>query len=79
MRDIGVSLDMSYEDQGLTEIAQSRPFDLLVFPFWSSFSHGPKRLTFYFWVLWASESLKLPPPLPIAALRASGSMPGVGG
>ena len=36
-------------------VAQSRPFNLLVFPFWSSFSHGPKRLTFYFWVLWASE------------------------
>ena len=33
----------------------NRPFHLLVFPFWSSFSHGPKRLTFYFWVLWASE------------------------
>ena len=40
-------------------VAQSRPFDLLVFPFWSSFSHGPKRLTFYFWVLWASEILFL--------------------
>ena len=28
----------------------------LVCPFWSSFSHGPKRLTLYFWVLWASEN-----------------------
>ena len=24
----------------------NRPFDLLAFPFWSIFSHGPKRLTF---------------------------------
>ena len=38
-------------------VAQSRPFDLLVFPFWSSLSHGPKRLAFYFWVLWASEQI----------------------
>ena len=36
-------------------LAQSQPFDLLVSPFWSIFSHGPKRLTFYFWVLWATE------------------------
>ena len=36
-------------------VAQSRPFNLLVFQFWSIFSHGPKRLTFYFWVLWANE------------------------
>ena len=36
-------------------VAQSQPFDLLVSPFWSSFSRGPRRLTFYFWVLWASE------------------------
>ena len=36
-------------------VAQSRPFDLLIFPFLSSFSHGPKRLPFYSWVLWASE------------------------
>ena len=27
-------------------VVQSRPFDLLVFPFWSIFSHGHKRLTF---------------------------------
>ena len=27
-------------------VLQSRPFDLLVFPFWSIFRHGPKRLTF---------------------------------
>ena len=38
-----------------TSLAQSRPFDPLVFPFWSIFSKGPKRLTFYFQVLWASE------------------------
>ena len=37
-------------------LAQSQPFDLLVSPFWSIFSHGPKRLTFYFWVLWATET-----------------------
>ena len=35
-------------------VAQSRPFNLLVFSFWSIFSHGPKRLTFYFQVLWAT-------------------------
>ena len=34
----------------------NRPFDLLVFPFWSIFSEGPKRLTLYFQVFWASES-----------------------
>ena len=39
----------------LSSAAQSRPFDLLVSPFWSSCSHGSKRLTFYSWVLWASE------------------------
>ena len=32
------------------------PFDRLVFPFWSIFSKGPKRLTFYFQVFWASET-----------------------
>ena len=42
----------------ILSVAQSRPFDLLVFPFWSSLSHGPKRLAFYFWVLWASEFLE---------------------
>ena len=36
-------------------VAQSRPFNLLVFHFWSIFSKGPKRLTFCFWVLWANE------------------------
>ena len=41
--------------------AQSRPFNLLVFSFWSIFSHGPKRLTFYFQVLWAIET-KAPGP-----------------
>ena len=39
----------------LGSVVQSQPFDLLVFPVWSSFSHGPERLTFYFSVLWASE------------------------
>ena len=34
----------------------NRPFDLLASPSWSSFSHDPKRLTLYFWVLWASEN-----------------------
>ena len=28
-------------------VVQSRPFHLLVFPCWSIFSRGPKRLTFY--------------------------------
>ena len=34
----------------------NRPFNFMVFKFWSIFSKGPKRLTFYFWVLWATES-----------------------
>ena len=33
----------------------NRPFNLLVFQFWSFFSKGPKRLTLYFWVVWATE------------------------
>ena len=36
-------------------LAQSRPFDLLASHVWSIFSKGPKGLTFYFWVLWATE------------------------
>ena len=37
-------------------LAQSRPFDLLVFQFWVPiFSKGPKRLTLYFLVFWAGE------------------------
>ena len=39
-------------------VVQRRPFDLLVSLFWSTLSRGPKRLTFYFQVLWASESLE---------------------
>ena len=39
-------------------VVQRRPFELLVFPFWSTFSRGLKRLTFYFQVLWASELLQ---------------------
>ena len=34
----------------------------MVFPFWSIFSRGPKRLTFYLQVLWASESKLRPAP-----------------
>ena len=41
-------------------VVQRRPFDLLVFPFWSTFSRGLKRLTFYFQVLWASEFWSVP-------------------
>ena len=37
-------------------LAQSRPFDLLVFQSWSIVSKGPKRFTFYFQVFWASET-----------------------
>ena len=33
----------------------NRRFYLLVFPFWFIFGHGPKRLSFQFWVLWAIE------------------------
>ena len=40
-------------------VAQSRPFDLLVSPFWSIFSGGVQRLTLYFWVL-ASEKGYVP-------------------
>ena len=36
-------------------VVQSRPFDLLVFPFWGILSKGPKRLTFCFQALWATE------------------------
>ena len=42
-------------DDNCHSVAQSRPFDLLVFPFWTIFRGAAKRLTFYFWVLWASE------------------------
>ena len=38
-----------------SSLGQSRPFDILVVPFWSMFSKGAKRLAFYFWVLWATE------------------------
>ena len=41
-------------------LAQRRPFDLLVFPFLSIFSKGPKRLTLYFQVFWASENALAP-------------------
>ena len=34
----------------------NRPFKLLVSLSWAIFSTGPKRLTFYFQVLWASEA-----------------------
>ena len=37
-------------------VVRFRPFDLAVFHVWSIFSHGPKRLTFWFQVLWAIES-----------------------
>ena len=40
--------------------AQSRPFNLLVFQCWSICSKGPKGLTFYSWVLWATESGQFP-------------------
>ena len=39
----------------ITSVVQSRPFDLLVFQFWSICSHGPKRITFWFQALWATE------------------------
>ena len=47
-----------------SSVAQSRPFDLLVFLFWSIFSGAAKRLTFYFWVLWASEKRSIDRPFP---------------
>ena len=45
----------SFELPNIYSVVQSRPFDLLVFPCWSIFSRGPKRLTFYKQVLWATE------------------------
>ena len=44
-----------------TSVAQSELtcFHLLVFRFSPLFCHGPKRLTFYFWVLWATELLEV--------------------
>ena len=40
---------------GFTQLPKADLFDLLVSPFWSIFSKGPKRLTFYFQVFWATE------------------------
>ena len=38
-------------------LVQSRPFDLLVSPFWTICCHVRKRLTFFFnlWALWPTE------------------------
>ena len=47
--------DTAEPEKMITSVVQSRPFDLLVVHFWSIFSHGPKRLTFWFQVLWAIE------------------------
>ena len=35
----------------------NRPFERLVALVWSSCSHGPKRLTFHFWVLWKQNTI----------------------
>ena len=43
-----------------TSVAQSRPFDPLVSPSWSSFSHCPKRLTWSFGQVRNSLSLFTP-------------------
>ena len=52
------SCDMASSVAKYEQLSCPKPtFDLLVSPFWSSFSHGPKRLTFDFWVLWASEAM----------------------
>ena len=40
--------------------SESTGSDLLVFPCWSIFSRGPKRLTFYKQVLWATEVFRDP-------------------
>ena len=42
--------------------------DLLVFPFWSILGGGAKRLTFYFRVLWASETKMAPDRGPLRTL-----------
>ena len=40
----------------ISSVVQSRPSILLVFPFWSTFRKGPKRLTFDFQILGTTES-----------------------
>ena len=45
--------------------------DLLVFAF-QSFSHGPKRLTFYVWVLWATEKWEDPSPFQVSQVLPFG-------
>ena len=52
-------------------VAQSRPFNLLVFSCLSIISHGPKRLTFCFQVLWATE-------LRVEPCVARQTLPGLG-
>ena len=49
-------------------LTQSRPFDPLVFRVWSSFSHDPNSLTFYFQVL-ASVQVTGSPCFPFKPTR----------
>ena len=49
--------------RGKPQLTCPKRIDLLTFwffPFWSIFSKGPKRLTFYFQVFWASETRSSP-------------------
>ena len=50
-----LSLNLAWDVFPILSCPKPTFFNLLVFQFWSIFSHGPKRLTFYFGVLWASE------------------------
>ena len=52
-----VSVGIQRNPETRDSVFQRRPFDLSVFRFRSTFSRGPKRLTFYFQVLWASEEI----------------------
>ena len=46
--DVHWGYDLDFDPWPLYPVAQSRPFDLLVSPCWSSFSHGPKSFNLLF-------------------------------
>ena len=52
---IARTMRVAWERYPFSQLPKADLFDLLVFPCWPIFSGGAKRLTFYFWVLWASE------------------------
>ena len=62
----------------LVAISHLPKADLLIFcclPVWSMLGRGPKRLTFYFWALWASEILVAFPNMLVTCFGQSGSEP----